>query len=158
VVQVWIREQKVLRYPQAWFVESAHGDGDIPEKKQKGRRNLRRYEQRLERREKTTSYSSGTTRMATAAHRARNRGASFDINGVLRFHTCRRYRNSAAFDWGRNEQSLPELPDDNQCFEVETQTQGCRRRVAWRSHVTNLAIRRTPDSIPFVERAGESLL
>jgi hypothetical protein len=28
VVQVWIREQKVLRYPQAWFVESAHGDGD----------------------------------------------------------------------------------------------------------------------------------
>ena len=28
VVQVWIREQIVLRYPQAWFVESAHGDGD----------------------------------------------------------------------------------------------------------------------------------
>src|SRR5258708_1214841 len=28
VVQVWIREQKELRYPQAWFVESAHGDGD----------------------------------------------------------------------------------------------------------------------------------
>jgi DDE superfamily endonuclease len=24
----WIREQKELRYPQAWFVESAHGDGD----------------------------------------------------------------------------------------------------------------------------------
>src|ERR1035438_7088789 len=28
VVQVRIREQKVLRYAQAWFVESAHGDGD----------------------------------------------------------------------------------------------------------------------------------
>src|SRR5271166_6499485 len=28
VVQVWIREQKELRYPQGWFVESAHGDGD----------------------------------------------------------------------------------------------------------------------------------
>jgi hypothetical protein len=27
VVQVWIREQKVLWYPQALFVESAHGDG-----------------------------------------------------------------------------------------------------------------------------------
>src|SRR5207253_5253336 len=39
---------------------------------------LRRYEQRLERREKTTSYSPGTTRMATSAHRARNRGASGD--------------------------------------------------------------------------------
>ena len=39
---------------------------------------LRRYEQRLERSEKTTSYSPGTTRMATAAHRARDRGASGD--------------------------------------------------------------------------------
>src|SRR6184192_2183626 len=39
---------------------------------------LRRYEQRLERSEKTTSYSSGTTRMATAAHRARDRSASGD--------------------------------------------------------------------------------
>jgi hypothetical protein len=39
---------------------------------------LRRYEQRLERSEKTTSYSPGTTRMAAAAHRARNRGASGD--------------------------------------------------------------------------------
>ena len=28
MVQVRIREPKVLRYPQAWFVESAHGDGD----------------------------------------------------------------------------------------------------------------------------------
>src|SRR5713101_3516387 len=39
---------------------------------------LRRYEQRLERSEKTTSHSPGTTRMATAAHRARDRGASGD--------------------------------------------------------------------------------
>src|SRR6266849_10329729 len=39
---------------------------------------LRRYEKRLERSEKTTSYSPGTTRMATAAHRARDRGASGD--------------------------------------------------------------------------------
>src|SRR6266480_872506 len=39
---------------------------------------LRRYEQRLERSEKTTSYSPGTTRMATTAHRARDRGASGD--------------------------------------------------------------------------------
>src|SRR5260370_11910943 len=37
---------------------------------------LHRYEQRLERSEKTTSYSPGTTRMATTAHRARDRGAS----------------------------------------------------------------------------------
>ena len=27
-MQVRIHEQKVLRYPQDWFVESAHGDGD----------------------------------------------------------------------------------------------------------------------------------
>src|SRR6202030_3225449 len=39
---------------------------------------LRRYEQRLERSEKTTSDCPGTTRMATAAHRARDRGASGD--------------------------------------------------------------------------------
>src|ERR1700729_134562 len=39
---------------------------------------LRRYEQRLERSEKTTSHSPGTTRMATAAHRARDRSASGD--------------------------------------------------------------------------------
>src|SRR5207302_828595 len=39
---------------------------------------LRRYEQRLERSEKTTGYSPGTTRMATAAHRAGDRGASGD--------------------------------------------------------------------------------
>src|ERR1700721_2890583 len=39
---------------------------------------LRRYEQRLERSEKTTSHSPGTTRMASAAHRARDRGASGD--------------------------------------------------------------------------------
>src|SRR5713101_7970796 len=37
---------------------------------------LRRYEQRLEQSEKTTSHSPGTTRMATAAHRARDRSAS----------------------------------------------------------------------------------
>src|SRR6266478_4580194 len=39
---------------------------------------LRRYEQRLERSEKTTSDSPGTTRMALAAHRASDRGASGD--------------------------------------------------------------------------------
>src|SRR5437879_12787800 len=39
---------------------------------------LRRYEQRLERSEKTTSYSPRTTGMATTAHRARDRGASGD--------------------------------------------------------------------------------
>src|SRR5713101_357451 len=39
---------------------------------------LRRYEQRLERSEKTTSNSPGTTGLATAAHRARDRGASGD--------------------------------------------------------------------------------
>src|ERR1700723_3988452 len=39
---------------------------------------LRRYEQRLERSEKTTSDCPGKTRMATAEHRARDRGASRD--------------------------------------------------------------------------------
>src|SRR6266853_5863679 len=39
---------------------------------------LRRYEQRLERSEKTTSDCPGTARMAIAAHRARDRGASGD--------------------------------------------------------------------------------
>src|SRR5260370_41969412 len=39
---------------------------------------LRRYEQRLERSEKTTSDCPGTARMAIAADRARDRGASGD--------------------------------------------------------------------------------
>src|ERR1700732_3234961 len=39
---------------------------------------LRRYEQRLERSEKTTSGYPGTARMSIAAHRARDRGASGD--------------------------------------------------------------------------------
>src|SRR6266851_1551452 len=39
---------------------------------------LRRYEQRLERSEKTTSDCPGTARMAIAANRARDRGASGD--------------------------------------------------------------------------------
>ena len=39
---------------------------------------LRRYEQRPERSEKTTSDCPGTARMAIAAHRARDRGASGD--------------------------------------------------------------------------------
>ncbi len=28
VVQVWMRRQEMLKYPQAWFVECAHGNGD----------------------------------------------------------------------------------------------------------------------------------
>src|ERR1019366_4808434 len=39
---------------------------------------LRRHEQRLERREETTSHSTGTARMASAAHRASHGCASGD--------------------------------------------------------------------------------
>src|ERR1700730_541811 len=45
---------------------------------------LPRYEERLERSEKTTSHSPGTTRMATAAHRARDRGGRETAGAYLK--------------------------------------------------------------------------
>ena len=64
----------------------------------------RRYEQRLERSEKTTSDCPGTTLMATAPHRARDRGESRDRRSLSE---SGRNRGAAAGAWGRRPPAKP---------------------------------------------------
>src|ERR1700721_3723255 len=89
---------------------------------------LRRYEQRLERSEKRTSDSPGTTRMATAAHRARDRGASGDRrrlseSGRDRGTAARRMGTETAGKTGQRERGDHRLGRDRTDPNDQTQPQ-----------------------------------